>query len=268
MIQRLIGLVLIISLFNPVEAKPQLRWCLGTFPGFYGFNAVTKQPEGPSVLYLQELAQRANFTLLPSAETPSSRCFAQMAAGETDLMINILKTGAGRPDIHYIPFAARRPDIHYIPFAARRPDRVYYASSKNLRLYTPGQLATMTIATIRTYKVAPEIQIVLDNMKKRQLVQVDSVLTALQMAAKQRIDAALLPATQVQAVLKTNPELATEIKEIGFPDDLVKPQTIYMGLSAHCHCPQLETAIKQGIQSMRADGSSQKIFAGKIIVDF
>jgi ABC-type amino acid transport substrate-binding protein len=256
MMQRLIGLVLVISLFNPVEAKPQLRWCLGTFPGFYGFNAVTKQPEGPSVLYLQELAQRANFTLLPSAETPSSRCFAQMAAGETDLMINILKTGAGRPD------------IHYIPFAARWPDRVYYASSKNLRLDTPGQLATMTIATIRTYKVAPEIQIVLDNMKKRQLVQVDSVLTALQMAAKQRIDAALLPATQVQAVLKTNPELATEIKEIGFPDDLVKPQTIYMGLSVHCHCPQLETAIKQGIQSMRADGSSQKIFAGKIIVDF
>jgi ABC-type amino acid transport substrate-binding protein len=253
---RLLWLALFISLFNPAEAKPQLRWCLGTFPGFYGFNAVTKQPEGLSVLYLQELARRANFTLVPSEETPFARCFAQMANGETDLMINILKTGEGRAD------------IHYIQFATRWPDRVYYASSKNLRLDTPGQLATMTLATIRTYKVAPEIQIVLDGMKKRQLVQVDSVLTALQMAAKQRIDAALLPATQVQAVLKDHPELAAELKDIIFPKELVKPQPVYMGLSSHCNCPELEAAIKQGIKSMQEDGSSQKIFAGKVIVEF
>ena len=254
MISRLLWLVFVFSLFNPVEAKPQLRWCLGTFPGFYGFNAVTKQPEGPSVLYLQEIARRANFTLVPSAETPSSRCFAQMASGETDLVINILKSGKGRAD------------IHYIQFASRWPDRVYYASSKNLRLDTPGQLSTLTLATIRTYKLAPEMQIVLDGMKKRQLVHVDSVLTALQMAAKQRIDAALLPPTQVEAVLNNNPGLAAELKEISFPDDLVKPQPVYMGLSSHCNCPELETAIKQSIKSMQADGSSQKIFADKIIM--
>jgi ABC-type amino acid transport substrate-binding protein len=253
---RLLWLALVISLFNPAEAKPQLRWCLGTFPGFYGFNAVTKQPEGLSVLYLQELARRANFTLVPSEETPFARCFAQMANGETDLMINILKSGEGRAD------------IHYIQFATRWPDRVYFASSKNLRLDTPGQLATMTLATIRTYKVAPEIQIVLDGMKTRQLVQVDSVLTALQMAAKQRIDAALLPATQVQAVLKDHPELAAELKDISFPKELVKPQPIYMGLSSHCNCPELEAAIKHSIKSMQEDGFSQKIFAGKIIVEF
>lgn len=256
MMYRLLWLALVISLFNTVDAKPQLRWCLGTFPGFYGFNAVTKQPEGPSVQYLQEIARRANFTLVPGAETPSSRCFAQMRAGETDLMINILKP------------AKPRADIHYIQFGARWPDRVYYASSKNLRLDTPGQLATMTLATIRTYKVAPEIQIVLDGMKKRQLVQVDSVLTALQMAAKQRIDAALLPPTQVEAVLKLHPELASELKNISFSEDLVKPQPVYMGLSSHCNCPELEKAIKGSIKSMQADGSSQKIFAGKIIVKF
>lgn len=256
MMYKLLWLALVVSLCNPVEAKPQLRWCLGTFPGFYGFNAVTKLPEGPSVLYLQEIARRANFTLIPSEETPSSRCFALMASGETDLMINILKP------------AKRRPDIHYLQFGARWPDRVYYASSKNLRLDHPGQLATMTLATIRTYKVAPEIQIVLDSMKKRQLVQVDSVLTALQMAAKQRIDAALLPPTQVQAVLKDHPELAAELKEISFPEDLVKPQPVYMGLSSYCNCPELETAIKHSIQKMRDDGSTQKIFAGKIIVQF
>lgn len=256
MIHRLAGLFLVLSMFNYAEAKPQLRWCLSTFPGFYGFNAVTKQAEGPSVLYLQEIARRADFILLPGEETPFSRCFAQMATGETELMINILKTGEGRPG------------IHYIQFAVRRPDRVYHATHKNLRLDTPGQLSTLTLATIKAYKAAPEIQIVLDGMKKRQLVQVDSVLTALQMVAKQRIDAAVLPSTQVETVLKDHSELATEIKEISFPEDLVKPQPIYMGLSSRCNCPELETAIKQSIKSMQADGTSQKIFAGKIIVEF
>lgn len=248
--------LLMMSLFNHAYAKPQLRWCLGTFPGFYGFNELTKQPEGPSVLYLQEIARRANFTLVPSEETPSSRCFAQMASGETDLVINILKSGQGRAE------------IHYIQFGARWPDRVYYAASTNLQLERPAQLATLTVATIRTYKVAPEIQIVLDGMKKRQLVQVDSVLTALQMAAKQRIDVALLPPTQVQAVLREHPDLAAGLKDIGFSEQLVQPQPVYMGLSSHCNCPELETAIKQSIQSMRDDGSTEKIFSGKIITDF
>lgn len=252
----LLLLLLMMSLCTQAQAQPKLRWCLGTFPGFYGFNPLTKQPEGPSVLYLQEIARRANFTLVPGEETPSSRCFVQLASGESDLVINILKSGQGRSD------------IHYIQFGARWPDRVYYAASKNLQLDRPAQLATLTLATIRTYKAAPEIQIVLDGMKKRQLVQVDSVLRALQMAAKQRIDVALLPPTQVQAVLKEHPELAAELKEISFSADLVKPQPIYMGLSSHCNCPELETAIQQSIQSMRKDGSTEKIFAGKIITEF
>lgn len=256
MMFRLLWLAFIISLFNPVAAKPQLRWCLGTFPGFYGFNAVTKQPEGPSVQYLQEIARRANFTLQPSAETPPSRCFAQMRAGETELMINILKPSQSNPD------------IRYIQFGARWPDRIYHAQAKVLRLERPGQLSPLTLVTVRSYRAVAEIQAVLDQMKPRQLVQVGSVLTALQMAAKQRTDAALLPPTQVAAVLKDHPELATEIKEISFPEDLVKPQPIYMGLSSRCNCPELETAIKQSIKSMQADGTSQKIFAGKIIVEF
>lgn len=256
MMYRLLWLALVISLFNPVEAKPQLRWCLGTFPGFYGFNALTKQPEGPSVLYLQEIARRANFTLVPSAETPASRCFAQMKAGETDLMINILKP------------AQNRPDINYIQFGARWPDRVYHAKTKGLRLETPSQLSPLTLVTVRNYRAAAEIQTVLDNMKSRQLVQVGSVLTALQMAAKERIDAALLPPTQVEAVLKLDPELAAELKEISFPAELVKPQPIYMGLSSQCNCDKLEAAIKSSIQSMKDDGTSQKIFAGKIVTEF
>jgi len=256
MIQGLVGLLLVISLFNNAYAKPQIRWCLGTFPGFYGFNALTKQPEGPSVQYLQEIARRANFTLVPSEDTPVSRCFAQLTSGESDLMINILKTGEGRPG------------IDYIQFGARWPDRVYYAANTNLHLDTPQQLSALTLVTIRNYRLAPEIQQVVDGIKKRQLTQVDSVLTALQMVARQRIDAALLPRTQVQAVLKDHPELAAGLKDIKFSTELVKPEPIYMGLSSLCHCDALITAIKQSIETMRADGTTEKIFAGKIIVEF
>lgn len=256
MMLRLLWLAFIISLFNPVAAKPQLRWCLGTFPGFYGFNALTKQPEGPSVQYLQEIARRANFTLQPSAETPPSRCFAQMKAGETDLMINILKPSQSNPD------------IRYIQFGSRWPDRIYHAKAKTMRLERPGQLSSLTLVTVRNYRAVAEIQAVLDQMKPRQLVQVGSVLTALQMAAKQRIDAALLPPTQVAAVFKEHPELASKLKETGFSTEVVKPQAIYLGLSSRCNCPELESAIKQSIQTMKDDGTSQKIFADKIIVDF
>jgi len=258
--QSMIGLMFFIALLNTAQAQAQkpaeLRWCLGTFPGFYGFNAETRQPEGPSVEYMQEIANRARFKLIPSEETPSSRCFAQMGTGDTDLMINILKPSSGRPD------------IKYIQFAARWPDRVYHAARRKLRLDKPTQLATLSIATIRTYKAAAEIQLVLDSMKKRQLVQVDSVLTALQMAAKQRIDAAVLPPTQVSAVLKDHPDLAAELQEISFSVEQVKPQAVYMGLSSHCNCPETEAAITRSIQSMQADGSTDKIFAGKLISRF
>jgi len=248
--------LLLMSLVQTAHAQPQLRWCLGTFPGFYGFNAITKQPEGPSVLYLQEIARRANITLVMSEETPLSRCFVQLASGETDLVVNILKSGQARPE------------IHYIQFGARWPDRVYYAANKKLNIDRPAQLASLTLATIRTYKAVPEIQVVLDGMKKRQLVQVDSVLTALQMAAKQRIDATLLPPTQVKAILKEHPDLAAELQEISFSTEQVKSQPVFMGLSSHCNCPELETAIKHSIQSMKQDGSTDKIFAGKIITEF
>lgn len=256
MINKLVWLVLFISFFNHADAQPQLRWCLGTFPGFYGFNAVTKQPEGPSVLYLQELAKRANFTLIPSQETPSSRCLAQMASGESDLMINLLKTGSGRHS------------IEYIQFAERWPDHLYFSGNTALRLDTPSQLSTLTLVTIRNYKVAPEIQTVLDGMKKGQLIQVDSVLTALQMAAKQRIDAALLPPTQVKSLLLDQPELAAQLKSIEFSAELVKPQAVYMGISKRCNCQELVTAIQQQIKTMQQDGSAQKIFADKLIAEF
>lgn len=256
MMFRLLGLLLVIAVVHPVAAKPQLRWCLSSFPGFYGFNPKTKLPEGPSVSYLQELARRADFTLLPSEETPASRCFAQMKAGEADLMINILKP------------AQSRSHIHYIQYAMRWPDRVYHSSSSLLRLEVPSQLSPLTVVTVRNFKATAEIQTVLDHMKRRQLVQVESVLTALQMVAKGRVDAALLPPEQVIAVLKERPELAAQLKEVSFSEDLVKPQPIYIGLASHSYSDSLDKAIRLAIQSMQQDGSAEKMYEGKIIIDY
>lgn len=256
MIQGLVGLLLVISLFNNAYAKPQIRWCLGTFPGFYGFNALTKQPEGPSVQYLQEIARRANFTLVPSTDTPVARCFAQLNTGEADLMINVLKTGAGRPG------------MDYIQFASRQPDRVFFAAETALSLDSPQQLSALTLVTVRNYKLADEIQQVVDGMKKRQLTQVDSVLTALQMAAKQRVDAAVLPPTQVKTLLGQHPELAAQLKSIGFSEQQVKPQPTYIVISKSCQCDSTVNAITQSIRQMASDGTTEKIFKDKLKVRF
>jgi ABC-type amino acid transport substrate-binding protein len=256
MIQGLVGLLLVISLFNNAYAKPQIHWCLGTFPGFYGFNAVTKQPEGPSVQYLQEIARRANFTLVPSTDTPLARCFAQLSTGETDLMINVLKTGAGRPG------------MDYIQFASRWPDQVFFAAEAALRLDSPQQLSALTLVTVRNYKLADEIQQVVDGMKKRQLTQVDSVLTALQMAAKQRVDAAVLPPTQVKTLLQQHPELAAQLKSISFSEQQVKPQPAYIVVSKICQCDSTVSAITRSIHQMASDGTAEKIFKDKLKVRF
>lgn len=242
--------------FSHAASQPQLRWCLGSFPGFYGFNAVTKQPEGPSVDYMHELARRAGFQLVLGEETPASRCFSQLANGQSDLMVNLLKVGPGRPG------------IDYIQFGERWPDQLYYAHDNNLRLETPTQLSTLTLVTIRQYKVAPEIQEVLDSMKKGQLIQVDSILNALQMVAKHRVDAAPLPPVQVKSVLSNQPELAAQLKSSGFSAELVKPQAVYMGIAKHCKCPELIAAIKLQIDAMQQDGSSQRILGEKMLVAF
>lgn len=237
----------------PLQAKVQLRWCAWEFPGNVSFDNPAKEAQGISVDFMQELARRAGFELLISKATPPGRCLKELGDGSSDVVIGIIKTGDGRSD------------IDYIPYGARHPDRVYLAADDNRKLEQVAALSTMTLAAIRNFGFHPDVTVVIDAMPPEQLIRVNSVYSALEVVAKKRVTAALLPPTLVSAVLQKHPELVTQIREVSFPVSIVKPQQAFIGLSKHCQCPQLSAAIQTSLQQMTADGSIAGFFGDKII---
>ena len=134
---------------------------------------------------MQELAIRAGFRLQMSGKTPASRCLKQLADGETDLMTNLL-------------YSAKRADsLILIRFASRHPDRLYLAVDDPRRITALPQLSSLSIVTVRGFGLHPTLQQVVDALPAAQKQQVQSTDTALQMVAKGRADATLLPVTQV-----------------------------------------------------------------------
>ena len=237
----------------PLFAKEQLRWCVWEFPGNVNFNNPAKTAQGVSVDFMQEMARRAGFELSISKATPSSRCLKELADGDSDLVVGILKTGDGREA------------IEYIPYGARQPDRVYLSATDNRRLQQVTELSTMTLAAIRNYGFHPKVTAIVNAMPPSQVIRVNSIYSALEIVAKQRVTAALLPPSQVSAVLQENPELADKIREVSFPLNLVTPQPVYIGLAKSCQCPKISQAIQQSIATMTADGSIKHIFGDRLI---
>jgi ABC-type amino acid transport substrate-binding protein len=248
-------LVILCSLWAtfPLFAKEQLRWCVWEFPGNINFNNPAKTAQGVSVDFMQEMARRAGFELSISKATPSSRCLKELAEGDSDLVVGILKTGDGREA------------IEYIPYGARQPDRVYLSVTDNRRLQQVTELSTMTLAAIRNYGFHPKVTAIINAMPSSQVIRVNSIYSALEVVAKHRVTAALLPPSQVSAVLQENPELAAQIREVSFPLNIVTPQPVYIGLAKSCKCPKISQAIQQSIATMTADGSIKRIFADRII---
>ena len=237
----------------PSFAKEQLRWCVWEFPGSVDFNNPAKTAQGVSVDFMQEIANRAGFKLLISKATPSSRCLKELADGNSDLVVGILKTGDGRAE------------IEYIPYGARQPDRIYLSATDNRSLKQVTELSTMTLAAIRNYGFHPKVTAIVNAMPPSQVIRVNSIYSALEIVAKHRVTAALLPPSQVSAVLQENPELAAQIREVSFPLNIVTPQPVYIGLAKSCQCPKISQAIKQSIATMTEDGSIKRILGNRII---
>ncbi|MDP2713793.1 ABC transporter substrate-binding protein [Rheinheimera sp.] len=237
----------------PLQAKQQLRWCVWEFPGNVDFNNKAKQAQGVSVDFMQEIARRAGFELLISKATPPVRCLKELADGSSDLVVSILKTGDGRAG------------IDYIRYGARQPDRLYLSASDNRTLQQVTELSTMTLAAIRNYGFHPKVKKIVDAMPPAQLIRVNSIYSALEVVAKQRVTAALLPPTQVAAVLQQYPELAGKIKELSFPLNIVEPQPVYIGLAKSCQCPQISQAIQQSLAAMTKDGTIKRILGDRVI---
>lgn len=250
---RLLALLTCLTTSLPLHANPQLKWCAWEFPGSVSFNNPAREAEGVTVDFMRELARRAGFELAISKATPPGRCIKELSDGSSDMVVGIIKTGDGRAD------------IDYIPYGARHPDRVYLAVDDNRRLEQVAQLSTITLAAVRHFGFHPDVAVVVDAMPAAQLIRVNSVYSALEVVAKKRVTAALLPPTLVGAVLQEHPELITQIREVSFPVSIVKPQQAFIGLSKHCQCPQLSAAIQTSLQQMTADGSIKAIFGDRII---
>lgn len=250
---KLSAILLCLVAAYPLQAKQQLRWCVWEFPGNVDFNNAAKEAQGVSVDFMQELARRAGFELLISKNTPPVRCLKELTDGSSDLVVSILKTGEGREA------------IEYIPYGARQPDRVYLSVNDNRKLQQVTELSTMTLAAIRNYGFHPKVTTIVDAMPPSQVIRVNSIYSALEVVAKQRVTAALLPPIQVQAVLQDNPELAAKIREVSFPLNIVTPQPVYIGLTKSCQCPHISQAIQQSITTMAVDGSIKRIFGDRII---
>lgn len=244
---------LLASLFSShLTAQPVLRWCLDHFTGFHEFHGSSRQPVGPSVDMMQELARRADFRLHILGKTPSSRCFKQLADGEMDVMTNLLYS------------AKNAGQLTLIRFASRFPDRLYLAADDLRPISQLTQLSHLSLVTVRSFGLHPTIQQMMDTLPKSQKQQVNSTLAALQMVARRRADGALLPPTQVRHLFSQQPELASQLREVSFGHDKVVPQDVYLGLSRQLQDPALEQRIRAALASMKQDGTMQQIFGDKI----
>lgn len=223
------------------------------FPGFHEYHANSRQPAGPSVEMMAELATRADFSLHMSGKTPASRCLKQLADGESDLMVNLL-------------YSVKRADsLILIRFARRFPDRLYLATDDPRRITELSQLSSLSIVTVRGFGLHPAIQQVVDTLPPQQKQQVNTTDSALLMVAKGRADATLLPPTQVKQIYQQQPALATQLREVSFASDKVIPQDVYIGLSRKVTDPAVEARIRAALLSMQQDGTMQRIFGDKIL---
>lgn len=232
---------------------PVLRWCMDHFPGFHEFHHNGREPVGPSVEMMQKLASRAGFSLHMSGKTPASRCLKQLAEGEADLMTNLL-------------YSAKRADsVTLIRFASRNPDRLYLAAGDPRRITALPQLSSLSIVTVRGFGLHPTLQQVVDALPAAQKQQVQSTDNALQMVARGRADATLLPLTQVSQIFRQQPELASQLREVAFSNDKVVPQDVHLGLSRRITDPAIEARIRRALQQMKQDGTLTRIYGNKML---
>lgn len=246
------AVLLPLLLWQPAAAEPRLRWCLDHFVGMHEFLPGQKLPSGPSVQMMQQLAERSGFELEISGQTPSSRCIRELGNGSSDLMVNLLYS------------EKMVQQVHLLRFAGRWPDRIYLAAQDQRQLTQIAGLNQMTLTTVRNYGVHPKMQPVLAALPQKQWQPAATVELALQMVIKGRVDAAILPPSQVKRILEQQPELASQIREVEFPLTILEPQDVFVGFSRLSKYPQLKQVIEQQLSAMQQDGSLQLLLGDKM----
>lgn len=218
--------------------KPELEWCLDHLPNRHDYPD-TGKPFGPTVDFMQELAQRAGFRLRFSPNTPFSRCLRQMEQGKTDLMIRLNDSPDRRRYMHLIPFDRARTEVLLI--RQDRPDVRYF-----------HQLAELNLIVVRGYNY--------NHRALKQLAQqprsipIDSQDAGLQMLLMGRGDALISTFEVARNRIQSNPDYHGQFKVASLDLEPDEARFVHLALAKASPYAHLRQQLAEAIETMIADG--------------
>ena len=231
--------------------KPVLHWCLDHLTIYHEFNQDNRHPSGPAVLFMQQLATRAGFELQISNKTPAARCLKMMESGAADLMTQLYST----PE--------REQSMWLFRFSAKLPEMLLMRQHDNKLIHTVADLQKLTLGTIRNYSLPPVLQQLLAALRPGQRIEFDSIPQALDVLAKGRIDAVLLPSAQGTSYLQQKNQ-QTLFRRVALPVALPAGQGVHVALSRKTRYPELRQPIADAVAAMLQDGTVSRLFDPQI----
>jgi polar amino acid transport system substrate-binding protein len=227
--------------------KPELRWCLDHFPRFHEFHGRNK-PVGPSVALMEELAQRAGFTLEYSARTPVARCFRQMEIGESDLMSNLNFT----PD--------RAKFMYLLPYSETIPETLYLRANDPRFIDQLSQLSSLMLVTVRNYSFYNPALLAMFEAQPQHRIEVDSIAAGFDLLHKGRVDGLIVPTQSSLEVIKNQPKLHYQFRKANLTFKFAEKRFINIGFSKNSKHLYLKEKIEKAVQQMQADGTVERLY--------
>lgn len=233
--QRRHCLALVLALSGgPAAAQGVLRVVGSADPPYRVFAA-----EGVGGLYyelLQEAARRLGWRLSFS-EVPAARAFKMMEAGEADLMLGPLRT----PE--------RERYLSYTRITLPGEDKAFYTRPGASPLQGLGDLLGRSIAVHRGKRYGAAF----DGDARLQRHEVNDYRAALEMVARGRLDVAVLPERQGDALLQ---ELGLNLVKQGWR---MAGEPPYVVLARRSPWLARQAELERAFAAMREDGSWQRI---------
>ncbi|MDP4537645.1 transporter substrate-binding domain-containing protein [Alkalimonas collagenimarina] len=106
-------ILLFFSASSFAVSRPSLIWCLDHTPPrkYYEYG---KDPYGPMVDLMQDVATKLNTKLEFTVPTPTSRCLLQLERGEVDVVTGLLYTPERDNRYWLLPYDIAKPESHFI----------------------------------------------------------------------------------------------------------------------------------------------------------
>ncbi|WP_214000533.1 transporter substrate-binding domain-containing protein [Arsukibacterium sp.] len=225
--------------------RPTLVWCLDHFPYFHEYD-ISDTPTGPSVVLMQELADRAGFKLSFTPRTNLARCLKLMEQGEVDLMSN-LRYSDERSQFMYL-----------LPYSNNVAESLFMRKADQRLIDSKTQLRSLTLATLRHYLYNPATMALIAE-ESRHIAQVDSIEVALEMLLRKRIDGIVAPTISTTEAINaiSSYQQRFKIAPLDFSDDT--PDNIHLALARNSPNAALKSLLQQHLKAMIDDGTVARL---------